>query len=168
VAVEGLAACSDPDDADAQRDIQENLQIQRAVDSGKNEDMRGLSAEDRASVRRIRWMMRFARWLGDAPPPRRRRKPRSIEELLERSAESGTHSILDITSIAARRSFGAAAPLPEQTIHKVFGTNQPTRDQVEERWADVAETVGRWQAYYLVLFRDGQPNEYAFIGCSGE
>lgn len=31
----------------------------------------------------------------------------------------------------------------------------------------VAEMLGREQAYYLVLFRDGQPDEYAFIGCSG-
>jgi hypothetical protein len=158
----------DPDDAESRRDIAQNLQMQRYVESGNKEDLRGLPQEDRSFARRMRWAMGIARLFGAAPPPRRRRRPRSIDQLLEQAAECGTHSILDITEVAARRRAGAAAPLPERTIQKVFGNPQPTHDQVEASWAEIAEMLGREQAYYLVVFRDGQPHEYAFIGCSGD
>jgi hypothetical protein len=159
----------DPDDAEARRDIQRNLQMQRAVDFGRKEDLEGLSAEERSFVRRMRWITRIARWFGDGPPKARKRgKPRSIDDLLERAEESGTHSILDITEVASRRREGAAAPLGARVIEKMFGTPQPTRDQVEVGWQDVAETLRREHACYLVVFRDGEPDEYAFIGVSGD
>jgi hypothetical protein len=50
----------------------------------------------------------------------------------------------------------------------MFGTPQPTREQVEAGWQDVAETLRREHACYLVVFRDGEPDEYAFIGVSGD
>jgi len=58
----------DPDDAESRRDIAQSLPLQRAVDSGKKEDLAGLSEEDRAFARRMRWVMRIARWFGAAPP----------------------------------------------------------------------------------------------------
>ena len=159
----------DPDEAAAQREIQRSLQLQRALESGRRADLEGLDAEERAFVKRMRWFTRFARLLGAAPPGAGKRgKPRSIDALLERAEESGTHSILDITEIAPRRREGAAAPLSEKTIERVFGTARPTRDQVEARWSDVAESLRREQACFLVVFRDGQPDEYAFIGVSGD
>lgn len=159
----------DPDEAAAQREIQRSLQLQRAVDSGRKADLEGLDAEERAFARRMRWFMRFARLFGAAPPAdRKRRKPRSIDALLERAEESGTHSILDITEIAPRRREGAAAPLSEKTIERVFGTPRPTHDQVEARWSDVAESLRREHACFLVVFRDDHPDEYAFIGVSGD
>jgi hypothetical protein len=158
-----------PDDADAQREIQRNLQLQRAVDSGRKGDLEGLHAEEREFVRRMRWMMRIARLFGAAPPSGRKRgKPRSIDELLERAEESGTHPILDITEIAPRRHEGAAAPLAEKTIERIFGAARPTHDQVEERWSEVAESLRREHACFVVVFRDGRPDEYAFIGVSGD
>jgi hypothetical protein len=54
------------------------------------------------------------------------------------------------------------------SMRRAFGTAEPTRDQVEQHWSDVAEQLGRWQARYVVVYRDGQPHEYAFIGCSGD
>jgi hypothetical protein len=158
----------DPEGADAQRDIAQYLQMQRHIESGDKEALRGLPREDRLFARRARQAMTFARLLGADPPGRRSGRPQSIDELLEQAAECGTHSILDITEVAARRTAGAAAPLPGRTIQKVFGNPRPTHDQVEAGWAEIAEMLGREQAYYLVVFRDGQPDEYAFIGCSGD
>jgi hypothetical protein len=40
--------------------------------------------------------------------------------------------------------------------------------QVEARWADAAEPLRRDHACYLVIFRGGQPDEYVFIGVSGD
>jgi hypothetical protein len=158
-----------PDDAEAQRDIQRNLQLQRAVETGRKEDLEGLDSEERSFVRRMRWVMRISRLLGAAPPAGGKRgKPRSIPELLNRAEESGTHSILDITEIAPRRREGAAAPLADRIIQKLFGTAQPTRVQVEARWQDVAEALRREHACYVIVYKDGKPDEYAFIGVSGD
>jgi hypothetical protein len=95
-------------------------------------------------------------------------KPESIDELLEMVAEDGTHSILDIASTGEDGVFGVAAPLPPNHTRRAFGTEQPTHEQVEELWAAVAEPLDRWQAYYVVVYKDGKPDEYAFIGCSGD
>jgi len=113
--------------------------------------------------------MRLARLFGAAPPAGRKQdKPRSIGALLERAEDSGTHSILDIMEIAPRRREGAATRLSEKTIERVFGTARPSRDQVEAHWSDVAESLRREHACFLVVFRDDQPDEYPFIGVSGD
>jgi hypothetical protein len=51
---------------------------------------------------------------------------------------------------------------------KRFGRDPDEATQVEARWSDVAETLRREHACFLVVFRDGQPDEYAFIGVSGD
>ena len=95
-------------------------------------------------------------------------RPETIEELLEMVAEDGTHSILDIEHTGSRREFGVAAPMPARRIREFFGSEQPTHEQVEQSWGDASEELDRWQAYYLTIFKDGKPHEYAFIGCSGD
>ena len=95
-------------------------------------------------------------------------EPETIDELLEMVAEDGTHSILDIEHVGPRLDFGVAAPLPASRVARVFGSPQPTHDQVEANWGAIADGLERWQAYYLTVYRDGQPAEYAFIGCSGD
>jgi hypothetical protein len=40
--------------------------------------------------------------------------------------------------------------------------------QVEDHWLEVAEPLHRWHARYLVVHRDGKPDEYAFVGSSGD
>jgi hypothetical protein len=95
-------------------------------------------------------------------------RPETIEELLEMVAEDGTHSVLDIEQTGSSRTFGVAAPMPARRIGHFFGTEQPTHDAVEQNWGDAAEELERWQAYYVTVYRDGKPHEYAFIGCSGD
>ena len=92
----------------------------------------------------------------------------TIDELLEAAAESGTHSVLDIEHVGTRLGFAVAAPMSPTSTRRMFGTPEPTHEQVEDRWQDIAERIGRWQARYLAVFRDGKPHEYAFIGCSGD
>ncbi len=155
----------DPDSPAVRARVDESLRLQRAVDTG---GLRGLSRPDRSFVRRVRGFGWLARLLGAAPPPTRGQRPRSIDELLELAAECGTHSILDIEHVAPRLGFAVAAPLTPGLLTRVFGTAEPTHGQVEARWADIAERVDRWQARYLVVYHEGQPHEYAFIGCSGD
>jgi hypothetical protein len=106
---------------------------------------------------------------GFGPGPfRPGQRPETIEELLEMVAEDGTHSVLDIEQTGPTRGFGVAAPMPLSRIRQHFGTEEPTREQIEESWGDAAEGLDRWQAYYVAVYREGKPHEYAFIGCSGD
>ena len=91
--------------------------------------------------------------------------PHTIDELLEFAAEE---AILDIATVSTRREFGAAAPVPEKTLRRVFGTTQPIRRQAEQSALDLADMLDRWQAFYFVVYKDGRPDEYAFVGCSGD
>jgi len=155
----------DPDSPEGRAWIDSSVRIQRAIETG---DLRGLPRGDQSLVRRVRALGQIAHSLGAAPPPSRERRPRTIEELLEWAAECGTHSILDIEHVAPRLGFSVAAPMTPASLRRVFGIIEPTHDQVEARWEEIAERLARWQARYLVVYRDGKPDEYAFIGCSGD
>jgi hypothetical protein len=155
--------------------------IARAVMSG---DYSGLNDEQRRAAEQLRPLFELAQAhlaqggtvedFGDEDDEEEPRefapgqRPETIEELLEMVAEDGTHSILDIEQTGPRREFGVAAPMPAARMRRFFGSEQPTRDQVEANWGDASEELDRWQAYYVTIYRDGKPDEYAFIGCSGD
>lgn len=155
----------DPGAPETRAIVEDSLRIQRAMDTGSTQ---GLSRSERALVERLRAFGALAASLGAPPPANRGRGLRSIDELLEAAAECGTHSILDIEHVAARLSFGVAAPLSQTSIRRVFGTAEPTHEQVEEHWAEIAEHLGQGRARYLSVYRAGGPHEIAFIGCSGD
>jgi hypothetical protein len=98
----------------------------------------------------------------------RRRRARSIDELLELSAEAGTHSILDITDVGPRPARGRAWPLSDRDVAKIFGTATPTRADIDPRRGELSSSVDRGQGVYLVVYRDGQPHELYFEGKSGD
>jgi hypothetical protein len=137
---------------------------QRFLEAGALQDLRAVPRGRRASLRRVRALMDLC----GTTPRRPRRRPRTIDELLEQAAECGTHSILDITRTAGRGGDGVAAPLSARELRRLFGTPRPGRNQVEERWEDIAEGLDRWRACYLVVFQEGRAREYAFVGCSGD
>jgi hypothetical protein len=147
------------------RQMEKELQVHRAVETG---DMSGLSPAIRAFAMQIRGLRQAAGKRGARRGRLRPTRPRSIPELLQRAGESGTHSILDIERVSGQPEFGVAVPLPPDSLRRAFGTDMPTHEEVEEHWPDVAERLGRWQACYLVVYRDAEPHEYAFIGCSGD
>lgn len=154
-----------PDEPEVRAERDQAVRMQRAIQTG---DTEGMSRADRNLVQRLRAMGQLASQLGAVPPASVGRRPRSIDELLERAAESGTHSVLDIEHVGRRPGFGIAAPMSESQLRRVFGTSEPSREQVEQHWSDIAESLGRWQARYVVVYREGQMLEYAFIGCSGD
>jgi hypothetical protein len=151
----------------------EMARLLRAVESG---DFSELSREERQAAQQFRTLMNAFPQPGQGPrlhdPDDEGEddgdRPGSIDEALELAAEDGTHSILDIPSTGRRGGFGVATPYPPRAVEQVFGTLEPTHEQVEENWADVAERLERWEAHYLVVYAKGKPAEYAFIGCSGD
>jgi hypothetical protein len=154
----------DPDSPEQQRQVKKELQVYGAVETG---DMSGLSPAIRTFAMQIRGL-RQATGKRGAKQRHRPTPPKSIAELLKRAGQSGTHSILDIERVSEQPGFGVAGPLSADSLRQTFGTEVPTHEEVERRWPDVAERLGRWQSCYFVVYRDGKPHEYAFIGCSGD
>lgn len=89
----------------------------------------------------------------------------SIEEAMEEAAEDGTRSILDIFGVAEEPDFFVAAPLDGGTLHDLYGTTRPTREQVENN-LPLLDELERGHAVYVVIYRDGQPDEIFFGGYS--
>ncbi|MGA2127528.1 MAG: hypothetical protein ABSG76_15405 [Xanthobacteraceae bacterium] len=102
----------------------------------------------------------------------------SIEDALEAAAESGTRSILDIMSIAHEPEYSAACPLPSAELEALFGTDEPSRDLVDEVLVKGRRLLGRdpdklfWdriergQGRYIVVYDGAEPDEIFFAGMS--
>jgi hypothetical protein len=91
--------------------------------------------------------------------------PSSIDEALEIADADGTASILDIARIADEPDYGCAAPFTPAELQQYFGTEQPSRadvEQADEFWDDLE----RGQARYAVVYNNGQPSELYFAGYS--
>ncbi len=100
--------------------------------------------------------------------------PASIEELRRRCGEGGTHSILDIRSVAPEPAPYSVYPIGSSRLHELFGTDKPDLMKFESDFQEAARTetdildeVDNWQGQYFVLFRDGYPNQIFFHGSSG-
>jgi hypothetical protein len=89
----------------------------------------------------------------------------SIEEAMEDSDADGTRSILDLDHIADTPDFCAAARLDDDVLLRLYGTTTPTREMVEQNM-DFFEDIERGQGIYIILDRDGQPDEILFAGYS--
>lgn len=154
----------DPDSELVRSLSAQGRRLQQAIKTGVTE---GLNAREKRLAQRVVGFRQFATKLG-AILPKSSGSARSIDELLERSAECGTHSILDIERVARRPGFGVASPLSRTTLRRLFQSDMPTHEQTESRWGDIAESLSPWQARYFVVVDAGQVREYAFIGCSGD
>jgi len=91
-------------------------------------------------------------------------KPRNVMEALENSYADGTRSILDMMSVGNAPGLGTLGPLREDQLQQYFGTTQPTHDTVEEGefWDDLDRGMG----IYIIVYKDGKPDEYFFAGYS--
>ena len=113
----------------------------------------------------------FVKTHGTTEPRQSLPHPDTIEALIDRCGEDGTHSILDITRSSARPGFGVAAPVPAKVLLECFGTTEPSREQYEtnpESFTSYIEGVDRWESIYILLYRNGRPSEIVFEGCSGD
>lgn len=89
----------------------------------------------------------------------------SIEDAQEDADADGTRSILDIESVGDEPDFGVACPLAPDVLVDLYGTDQPSRAAVEAN-LEFLEEVERGQAVYVVLYKDGKPDEVLFAGYS--
>ncbi len=89
----------------------------------------------------------------------------SIEEAMEDSDADGTRSILDLDRVGDEPDFGVVTPLGDEVLLDLFGTTTPTREMVEQN-DDFFEDIDRGHGIYIVLYRDGTPDELFFAGYS--
>jgi hypothetical protein len=90
---------------------------------------------------------------------------RSIAEALKAAHESGTRSILDMERVSTTPRSRAVAPLARADLLRLFGSERPTHDVVEESDA-LFEELERGQGVYVIVYRDDQPDEIFFAGYS--
>lgn len=144
-----------------QRQIERERQVFRAIETG---DLSGVSP----AIQKFASQVRDLRQATATPRGSHLTKPQSIAALLDLAGESGTHSILDIERVGAQPGFSVVTALSPDALRRAFGTDVPTHDDVEQHWFEIAEQLDRWHARYLVVYRDSKPDEYAFVGCSGD
>jgi hypothetical protein len=92
-------------------------------------------------------------------------KHSSIQKAMKDAAEEGTRSILDLDRVADEPDFCAVAPLPDEVLEELYDTTHPTRAMVEASM-DFMEDIERGQGVYMILYRDGKPDEICFAGYS--
>ena len=88
----------------------------------------------------------------------------SIEEAMEDADADGTRSILDLDHVADEPEFCAVTPIPDGMLNELYGTSQPTRAMVED--LEFLEDVERGHGVYIILYKDGKPDEICFAGYS--
>lgn len=56
-------------------------------------------------------------------------------------------------------------PVPDDVLEELYGTTEPTRAMVEKNM-DFFEDVDRGHGVYILLYKDGHPDEVLFAGYS--
>ena len=67
--------------------------------------------------------------------------------------------------IADTPSPGTLSPVPPDELQRVFGTEQPTREMVEQS-EELIEHIDRGQGIYIVTYQHGKPDGIFFAGYS--
>lgn len=92
----------------------------------------------------------------------------TIEQLMQKNAESGTHSIIDIITISETTDLNQSGKIRDEDLMKLFDTVQPSKSQVESK-ADRLQTFrGRWLCTYVIFYNNQEPSEIFFTGYSGD
>jgi len=107
----------------------------------------------------------FGRMLGR--PPSKPKPPASIQEAI-RVADTdatGTRSILDMKLISDTPGSGMLSPVPRDELRRLFGTEQPTREMVEQS-EELIERIDRGQGIYVITYQQGKPDGIYFGGYS--
>jgi hypothetical protein len=89
----------------------------------------------------------------------------SPDEAMADAEEDGTRSILDIMYVAEIPGFCTAAPLDEDRLLALYGTNTPSRSQVEQNM-DFMDEVERGHCVYFPVYENNEPREIFFGGIS--
>jgi hypothetical protein len=91
--------------------------------------------------------------------------PPTPEAALELTDADGTRSMLDISRVTDHPDFCCAAPLSSEELERYFGTQKPTKfnlQEADEFWENLERGIAR----YVILFAGDEPKEIYFAGYS--
>ena len=95
-------------------------------------------------------------------------QPTTLKALIDWNGEEGTHSIIDVEHVSPIPAFGSASPFSTNQLIEIFGTDKPERSMIEQQKSEIARMRKRWEASYIVVYKDGKPDEIFFSGYSGD
>lgn len=106
----------------------------------------------------------FGRLIGRKPT---KPEPRSISEAIKfaDADATGTRSILDMERISDTPASGAVSPVPKEELRRIFGTDQPTLEMLEQS-DELPERIDRGKGIYVITYRQGKPDGIYFAGYS--
>ncbi len=96
----------------------------------------------------------------------------TMAEALEDAEANGTRSIIDLEHISDEPDYGTASSLGDEVLQELFGTTRPTRAMVEssdDLWSYAKRgrrVLRRGHGIYIILYKDGLPDEIYFAGYS--
>lgn len=79
---------------------------------------------------------------------------------------AGTRSILDIDRVGTEQEPGTAAPWTQERLVEVFATDAPTRAEIAAYSNIAFESLERGECVYVVVYKNGEPDELWFAGYS--
>ena len=83
------------------------------------------------------------------------------EEILDKSEDWPT------VSVGKKKDECTLTPLGKTQLERFFKTSQPTAEMVE-RCYKMWKTIDAGHGYYFILYDDGKPFEFCFVGYSIE
>ena len=93
------------------------------------------------------------------------KKPETIEKALENAAECGTASILDINAVSEEPGPCTVSPLDEDDLDYYFNTTQPSHEMIMQN-QDFFQDIDRGSGVYIIVYKEGKPDEIFFGGYS--
>jgi hypothetical protein len=96
--------------------------------------------------------------------------PTTIAALQEWNGEEGCHSILDMEGVFDQPygEFAKVSPLSDDDLFDLFEDELPTHEMVVAHADEFDEFRDRWEGLYIIVYKDGQPDEICFAGFSGD
>ena len=101
-------------------------------------------------------------------------KAKSPDHALLLNETEGTHSIIDIQKVAPLPASScelmAVCPLSSAALLELFGTERPSRPQVQALAQDsrLLSRIQRWTGVYVVVYEGATPKWLYFTGFSGD
>ncbi len=93
--------------------------------------------------------------------------PLDMDEAVARCGEQGTHSILDIAAFSLVPGPGLACLVSTRELERLYGTPQPSREDIDDRRFALVHTLEEGQARMLVVYEQGEPSRLYFEGLTG-
>ena len=77
----------------------------------------------------------------------------------------GPRSVFDMNEISADPTGGAAVLLPPSELLRLYGTDRPTRERVEQN-SGYYDNIRRGHGIYIIVYEEDSPSEIYFAGYS--